>query len=98
MLYFRRDILIKALVILIVALAIGGIIFTSHSALYISGNEAVEIAKTDAGINSDDILETDVKFERFGSDTMYEVKIDTFGGEYKYTLDAKNGDILFSLQ
>lgn len=98
MLYFKRNIIIKALVILLVVLALGGFVLKSHNALYISRNEALEIAKKDAGINTDEILETDVEFERSGRHSMYEVEIDTFRGEFKYTLDAKSGDIIFSLQ
>lgn len=97
MLYFRRNIIIKALVILLVLAAVGGFIMKSHTALYISRGEALEIARKDAGIKLDDILETDVEFERIGRDSMYEIEIDTFGGAYKYTLDAKSGDIIFSL-
>ncbi len=97
MLYFKRNIIVKALVVLLVILGIGGFIYKSHTALYISGNEALEIARTHAGINTDDIVETEVEFERCGKDTVYDVEIDTYGEEYKYTLDAKSGEIIFSL-
>ena len=98
MLYFRRNIIIKGLVLLLVVLAVGGFVMKSRSALYISQNEAFEIARKDAGIALDEILEAEVEFERSGRDSMYEIEIDTFGGAYKYTLDAKSGDIMFALQ
>ncbi len=98
MLYFRRDIIMKGLALLLAVLAVCGFIIKSRSALYISQNEALEIARKDAGLTLDEILEAEVEFERSGRDSMYEIEIDTFGGAYKYTLDAKSGDIMFALQ
>ena len=73
------------------------LIYKSHSALYIKKDEALMIALEDAGLSSSEIFDAEVDFERVRNQAWYEIEFESSSGEHEYTLDARNGEIIFSI-
>lgn len=83
-------------VVLVVGAAIGGYFIYRNKTMYISKQDALEIALSDSGVDRRTIIETDVDLEKTAYAAVYEVEIETVGSEYKYVLDASTGEILSS--
>ena len=61
---------------------------------YLSGEEALAIALTDAGTASDEVRGTDVRLKTEQGRAWYEIAIETAGATYQYRVDAETGAIL----
>ena len=81
-------------VVLVVGAAIGGYFIYRNKTLYISKQDALEIALSDSGVDRRTIIETDADLEKTAYAAVYEVEIETADAEYKYVLDASTGEIL----
>ncbi len=82
--------------VLILGGAIGGYFIHRHKTLYISKQEALEIALTASDVDRRTVTETDVDFEKTAYSAVYEVELETLDAEYEYVLDAASGEILGS--
>lgn len=91
-----KKIFIILLAVVLVIAAVAGILLWSFNSKYISHKEAVQVALEDAGLSFSDIRDVDAEFEKTRYDAWYEVDFETHGMEYKYSIDAENGDILSS--
>lgn len=83
-------------VVLVAGAVIGGYFIYRNKTMYISKQDALEIALSDSGVDRRTIIETDVDLEKTAYAAVYEVEIETAGAEYKYVLDASTGEILSS--
>ena len=83
-------------VVLVAGAVIGGYFIYRNKTMYISKQDALEIALSDSGVDRRSIIETDVDLEKTAYAAVYEVEIETAGAEYKYVLDASTGEILSS--
>lgn len=69
----------------------------ANNGAYISREEALAAALTDAGLTEDQAYDIDVDLElRRGANAYYEVDFDTATTDYKYDVDAVTGEILRS--
>lgn len=92
---------LKTAIIILVAVlilggAIGGYFIHRSKTMYISRQEALELALSDCGVDRRTVTETDIEFEKTAYSAIYEVDIETLGTEYEYVLDAVTGEILGS--
>lgn len=83
-------------VVLVAGAVIGGYFIYRNKTMYISKQDALEIALSDSGVDRRNIIETDADLEKTAYAAVYEVEIETAGAEYKYVLDASTGEILSS--
>ncbi len=90
----------KAIIIIIavilVAAAIVGFCVWNHNSKYISKQEALNIALTDAGFTLAEVHDTDVEFEKEFGSARYEVQFEQGFTEYKYILNPETGEIVDS--
>lgn len=82
--------------VLILGGAIGGYFIHRSRTMYISREEALELALTDSGVDKRTVTETDVEFEKTAYSAVFEVDFETATTEYEYVLDAVTGEILGS--
>ena len=61
---------------------------------YLSGEEALTIALTDAGIARADAKKTNIDLETKAGSAWYEIEIETGGGTLRYRIDAESGAVL----
>ena len=86
--------LIIVLVVVLIGCAIGGYFIYRHNTMYISKDEAMQVAMTDAGLLMSDLTDHSIDFESTRYSAWYDVDLDTHGMEYEYTIDASTGAIL----
>lgn len=89
-----KKIITIAVILVVLGGVIAGFFVWRHNSRYISKNEAMEIALTDAGVQLRELIEYDVDFDSNKFSAWYEVDFETHSTEYEYTIDAVNGDIL----
>lgn len=61
---------------------------------YLSGEEALTVALTDAGLSREDAGKTDIDLKTRAGSAWYEIEIDAEGGTLRYRIDAETGAIL----
>lgn len=89
-----KKILIIILVIAILAAAVFGIVRWNFNKKYISSDEALSIAATDANVNPMEITDISVDFEKENGVAQYEVEFDVGLSEYEYIIDPVTGIIV----
>jgi len=61
---------------------------------YLSGEEALAVALTDAGLTREDAGKADIDLETRQGRAWYEIEFETSGGTYRYHIDAETGEVL----
>lgn len=89
-----KKVLIIVLVLVLIGCAIGGYFIYRHNTMYISKDQALEIALDDAGLVVPDLKKHDIDFESTRYSAWYDVEFKTHTTEYDYTIDASTGAIL----
>lgn len=89
--------LIIFLVLVLVGCAIGGFFIWRHVTTYIGEDAAAQIALSDAKLGIAAIRDIDVDFDKNKYTAWYDVDFETHDGmDYKYSVDAVSGEILYS--
>lgn len=88
--------LIVLIVIIVIGLCIGGYFIWRHNSMYISKNEAIDIAINDAGLSRSLVYDIDAEFEKSHGQAWYDVDFQNHELEYEYVIDASSGSILSS--
>ena len=91
-----KKVLIIIIAVVLVAAAIAGFCVWSFNSKYISSDEALNIAVTDAGFTLAEVGDTDIDFEKNIGSATYEVDFEVGFTEYKYILNAETGEIIDS--
>ncbi len=69
---------------------------STSSDTYISESTALNIALSDAGVSSSDLIKSEVKLDEHHDQMIYEVEFKTKSRKYEYEIDAVTGSILSS--
>ncbi|MCR5138031.1 MAG: PepSY domain-containing protein [Oscillospiraceae bacterium] len=81
-----------ALLITVLALLLSGCVFGGSKK--IGKDAALQIALTDAGLTSSQIVDLDIEVERDMRTSWYEIDFESGRTEYEYKIDAFSGEIL----
>ncbi|MFW6017111.1 MAG: PepSY domain-containing protein, partial [bacterium] len=63
---------------------------------YISRQDAIDSVLDDIGMDSEDIIESEIELEEEDGTIIYEIEIETNQGEYEYIIKAVDGIIIDS--
>ncbi|MCR5826144.1 MAG: PepSY domain-containing protein [Oscillospiraceae bacterium] len=87
-----------ALVILIlIEIVVAWYLIEQFRQNYLSGEEALGIALSDAGLSQEDAADTDIDLETKAGKAWYEIEFETAQRDYHYRIDAETGEVLAAL-
>lgn len=91
-----KTLILVLAVLVVIGLCIGGFFLWRHNSMYISKNEAIDIALNDAGLSRSLVYDIDAEFEKSHGRAWYDVDFQDHAMEYEYVIDAVNGSVLNS--
>ena len=87
------------IVLILTELAVSYYLIRKFHETYLSKDEALTVALSDAGLQETDVRDTEIEFKHRDGQAWYEVEFEQTTPpclEYTYTIDAETGKILFS--